>query len=134
MAYENEAILMYGWQVEQEKVDEFLAKAKEVPCPNFGYCNQGTCWCLNPERIGIPKDFTIVGCNPYDDARRDLAPFYLCASSLLRKKPTLAEILQVVDSVDWGLGRKFSILLGADDEDAHWDEPRLHTEPHVWKI
>lgn len=128
MGIDNDCHLIFGWQVNREKVEQFLQKEQpNWKCRNFGYCFGGDCWCQTPEKIGIPKGFTLVECSPYYEAPEREVSIYLTALGSESQVLTFPSLQTLSQSLDWELARQFAINLGAHDL-----PPKLRAEPHIY--
>lgn len=127
MGIDYDPLLIFGWEIAPSRLWQWLENRGDNPCEYSGYCSRADCWCSDPQRIGVPPDFTIVGCYPYRDAPLNQVSVFVSVKDISGKYLPLSDIQNLCKTVDWESGKQFALQLGARDS-----EPLLMSKLHVW--
>lgn len=127
MGTDYQPLLIFGWEIAPSLLKQLLDSLGEGTCEYQFYCDKADCWCSDPQRIGVPRDFAIIGCYPYLDAPLNEVSVFVAVRDISGKYLPKSDLDNLCKTVDWQSGKQFALQLGARDS-----EPLLMAQLHVW--
>lgn len=138
MGVDVSAKLVFGWEVDYEKLNKFLVDSKVGSCGgDYKTADDGTvsikhqCYCIEDcweNTDNIPKDITIVKASPYYDADTRACYFFV---SLINDNMScgIDEVTKIINNKELIVkAKEFVEKLGGSTLSG----PKLSAEAHVW--
>ena len=121
-----ESKLIVGWEIQIEKLNQFLQSHQFKGCGEHDIewnIQEGRKWsegicsnCLEyMDDIPLPEGFTIERSDPYFDCDPKHRHYFLTLANVAKHKHNINDLISKLQSIDWNISQKLAIQLGADD-------------------